>query len=126
MTERKDIGARLETWSRWATARSSRGADCMTGAVCDGLRKAAVGNVRSGGAAVPIDASDAIRIEQAMHQIPVQQRLLLRWCYIEQARSEVICRKLSIPVRPASEFVNRFREALAAIESAANNEGKQR
>lgn len=121
MTERKDIGTRLETWSRWATARGSRGADCMTGAVCDGLRKAAVGNVRSGGAAVPIDAGDAIRIEQAMRQIPAQQRLLLDWCYIKHARPEVICRKLSIPVRPASEFVERFREAQEAIECIVNN-----
>jgi DNA-directed RNA polymerase specialized sigma24 family protein len=121
MTERKDIGARLETWSRWATARGSRGADCMTGAICDGLRKAAVGNVRSGSSTDPIDASDAIRIEQAMHQIPVQQKMLLDWCYIKNARPEVICRKLSIPVRPASEFVNQFRAAQQALEQAVDN-----
>lgn len=117
MTQRKDIGARLENWARWATARGSRGSDCMTGAICEGLRKAALGNVWSGHAGIdPIDDSDAIRIELAMRQIPFQQRLLLDWCYIEQARPEVICRKLSIPLRPASEFVDRFRAAQQSIE----------
>ena len=112
---------RLENWARWATARGSRGADCMTGAICEGLRKAALGNVWSGHEVRhPIDEPDAVRIEVAMRVIPFKQRLLLHWCYIEQARPEVICRKLSIPVRPASEFVAQFHEAQFAIEDAVD------
>ena len=125
MTERKDIGARLENWARWATAKGSRGSDCMTGAICEGLRKAALGNVWSGHSGLaPIDDSDAIKIEMGMRKIPFQQRLLLDWCYIEQAQPEVICRKLSIPVRPASEFVDRFRAAQEAIEDATDGGNK--
>lgn len=117
MIERKDIGARLENWARWATARAARGADCMTGAICESLRKAALGNVWSGHDVRDLlDERDAVRFEIGMRELSVPHRLLLHWCYIEQAQPEVICRKLSIPIRPASEFVVRFREAQAAIE----------
>jgi hypothetical protein len=59
-----------------------------------------------------------------MPRISIAQRLLLNWCYIEQARPEVVARKCSFPVR---EFVPRFREAQAAIESMVekNTEGQQ-
>jgi hypothetical protein len=117
VTERKDIGLRLENWARWATSKGSRAGDSMTGIICESMRKAALGNVWSGhDVRDQVDDSDAIKIELAMRKIPFAQRLLLDWCYIEQARPEVICRKLSIPVRPASEFVERFRAAQEAIE----------
>lgn len=94
----------------------------MTGAICEGLRKAALGNVWSGhGELNPIDDSDAIRIEMGMRKLPFQQRLLLDWCYIEQARPEVVCRKLSIPIRPASIFVELFRAAQDAIEEIVDS-----
>jgi hypothetical protein len=123
VTEHKDIGSRLENWARWATARGSRGADCMTGAICESLRKAALGNVWSGhDERNQIEDSDAIRIELGMRKLPCQQRLLLDWCYIEQARPEVVCRKLSIPIK---DFVERFREAQDAIEDIVDNEGNR-
>lgn len=119
MTERKDIGWRLENWARWATARGPRGADCMTGAICESLRRSALGNVWSGHqVGTGIDARDASRIQLAMLRLPSAQRLLLNWCYIEQARPEVVARKCSFPVR---EFVERFRTAQAAIECAAEH-----
>lgn len=126
MTEREDIGLRLENWARWATARGSRGADCMTGAICEGMRKAALGNVWSGHEVRDqIDEPDAMRIEVGMRQLAVQHRLMLHWCYIVQARPEVVCRKLSIAVRPASVFVTLFREAQEAIEEATDVDGNR-
>ena len=114
---------RLENWARWATARGSRGADCMTGAICEGLRKAALGNVWSGhDVRDQIDSADAVRIQLAMPKIPFAQRLLLDWCYVVQARPEVVSRKCSFPVR---EFVVRFREAQEAIEEATDVDGNR-
>ena len=116
MREHKDIGARLENWSRWCTARTGRGPDCMTGAICDDMRKNS-GLVREGHHCIDkIDDGDAVRIEMGMRKITTPQRLLLSWCYIEQARPEVICRKMSIAPRPASVFVDLFRAAQCAIE----------
>lgn len=126
MTEHKDIGLRLENWARWATANGASGADCMTGAICEGLRKAALGNVWSGhDERGRIDDGDAVRIELGMRKLELQQRLLLWWCYIDQARPEVVCRKLSIPRSPVSEFTSRFRAAQEAIEDAVDNEGNR-
>jgi hypothetical protein len=126
VTERKDIGLRLEAWARWCMSTRKTGADSMTGAICESLRKAALGNVWSGhDQRDQVDEDDAVRIERAMRVLPVAQRLLLHWCYIEQARPEVVCRKLSIPIRPASEFVERFRAAQDAVEDAADNEGNR-
>lgn len=117
MTQRKDIGARLENWARWATSTRGGGADCMTGAVCERMRKAALGNVWSGhDVRDQVDDKDAIKFEVGMRELSTLHRLLLHWCYIEQAPPELVCRKVAIPVRPASEFVSRFREAQAAIE----------
>lgn len=118
MTERKDIGARLENWARWATAKGARGSDCMTGAICDDMRKNS-GLVREGHSGIDrIDDSDAVKVELGMRKLPMQQRLLLDWCYIEQARPEVVCRKVSIPMK---EFVERFMEAQEAIEEIVDS-----
>lgn len=123
MKERKDIGARLEGWARWCMARPRQGADSMTGAICESMRKAALGNVWSGHDQRDlVDEADAVAIERAMRDLPVQQRLLLHWCYIEQARPEVVCRKVSIPIK---EFVERFRAAQEAIEDLTDNEGNR-
>lgn len=122
MTERKDIGARLENWARWATSTRGGGADSMTGAVCERMRKAALGNVWSGhDVRDQVDDDDAIRFEVGMRELAIPQRLLLHWCYIEQAQPEMVCRKCSIPVRPASEFVTRFRAAQEAIEDIVDS-----
>lgn len=114
MTERKDIGTRLENWGRWCTARAGRGADCMTGAICESMRKAALGNVWSGhDQRDATDEQDAVLIERGMRDLPDAQRLLLWWCYIKQQHPGYVARKLSFPV---AEFVERFRAAQEAIE----------
>ena len=48
-----------------------------------------------------------------------RDRLLLRYCYIDQSRPEEVCRKLSIAHRPATVFVTVFRQAQAALEAIA-------
>lgn len=117
---RIDIGMRLENWARWCTARAGRGSDCMTGVICDDMRKSS-GLVREGHRCIDkIDDGDAVRIEMGMRKITMPQRLLLGWCYIEQARPEVICRKMSIAPRPASVFVDLFRAAQVAIEQVVD------
>ncbi len=122
MMERKDIGARLEAWARWARLSGDRGNDCMTGVICESMRRAALGNVWSGhDTADAIDDADAIRIERGMSILPVKPRLLLWWCYIRNAPPEVVCRKLSIPVRPSSVFVEQFRAAQDEIEGIVGN-----
>jgi len=126
VTEQKDIGARLEGWARWCMSTRKSGADSMTGAICESMRKAALGNVWSGhDVRDRVDEDDAVRIERGMRLLTVAHRLMLHWCYIEQARPEVVCRKLSIPARPASEFVERFRAAQEAIEDAVDNVGNR-
>lgn len=126
MTERKDIGMRLEAWARWCMSTRKAGADSMTGAICESMRKAALGNVWSGhDTRDQVDEADALRIERAMRTLPTAQRLLLHWCYIEQVRAEIVCRKLSIPIKPISEFISRFRAAQEAIEDAADNDGNR-
>ena len=98
-----DIDARLENWSRWLHSGSKGGADCMTGAVCERMRRASLGDVWSGHQ-VHYDTSekDAWEVEQAMHSLGTKTRLLLWWCYYKQARPEIICSRLSIQPRPVS------------------------
>lgn len=120
MTQRKDIGLRLENWARWATAYSSRGADCMTGAICESLRRAALGDVWSGHEVRDrIDSRDAERIQLAMPKIDQADRWLLHWCYIKQERPEVVARLCRFPIR---EFVQRFRAAQRAVEQTVDSE----
>lgn len=39
------IACHLENWGRWAKTKEGKGADCMTGAVCERARRAAVGDL---------------------------------------------------------------------------------
>ena len=116
----KQIGLRLENWARWCDPRNGGGgggASCMTGALCDQLRKEVEGSPSTQGWRNPVDSNDAVRIEVAMRAITEYQRTLLGWCYIEQARPEMIMLKMSIP--DARAFVDLFNAAQAAVEAAA-------
>ncbi|MDY0975008.1 hypothetical protein SOM61_08540 [Massilia sp. CFBP9012] len=114
--ERRDIGSRLENWARWATATGAPSASSQTGAICERLRKAELGSAGGSDERRKIDEDDALLLELGMRKLKTFDRLLLWWCYIDQARPEVVCRKLSIPRHPATEFVRLFRDAQAAIE----------
>lgn len=132
MTERRshDIGMRLENWSMWA--RESRGDTEITpiGRMYEISRLAdniAAGIVESGTSGLrAIDEADAILLESNMRHLDTKQRLILYWCYINQAQPEVVCRKVSIPHRPISIFIEQFRQAQAAIESLVNTDKRRK
>lgn len=115
--ERRDIGLRLENWSRWATAGTRTIGVSPTGAYCDRLRREALGDEPKQGERRQVDEADALLIERAMPKLETRTRMLLYWCYIKQAQPEVVCRKMSIAHRPATVFVEQFRQAQAAVES---------
>jgi len=116
---RGTITERLENWARWATARNRRGSDCMTGVICESMRKAALGNVWSGNTVTtPIAEPDALAIERGMRHLTNFSRLLLHWRYITQALEPVICRKLSI--KPP-EFAEKLCAAHDEIEQIVDS-----
>ncbi|CUI02630.1 hypothetical protein BN2497_10499 [Janthinobacterium sp. CG23_2] len=113
----REIGLRLENWSRWVnSSEGGGGAACVTGAICDKLRKEAEGSPPSRQWRHAIDSVDAARIEVGMRALSDFDRLLLDWCYIEMAPPDLIMRKMSIP---KTDFVLRVRAAQAAIEELA-------
>lgn len=116
MTERRDIGWRLENWARCVTASGPRVAASQTGAICERLRKAAEGTAPTSGERRHTDEADAWLLERGMRDLSEKHRDLLYWCYIKNAPPEVVCRRVRIPHRPATEFVQVFRDAQAAIE----------
>jgi hypothetical protein len=119
-TERRDIGSRLENWGRWNTANERRPASSPTAAFCDRLQREKEGDTSKGpDERRRIDEDDALLIERAMRHLDTKQRLLLWWCYIRQAPPDLVCKRMSIPNRPATEFVRVFREAQEAAEAAA-------
>lgn len=117
MTQKKDIGLRLENWARWATGPGIRIAASQTAAICDRLRRNAIGEAPASGERRKIDEVDAVLIERNMQHLTTQHRLLLWYCYIKNAAPEVVCRRMSIPQQPATQFVAIFRAAQAGIES---------
>ena len=119
--ERRDIGLRLENWSRWATAGTRTIGVSPTGAYCDRLRREALGDEPKQGDRRQVDEADALLIERAMPKLDTRTRMLLYWCYIKQAQPEVVCRKMSIAHRPATVFVEQFRQAQAALEAAVSD-----
>lgn len=117
MTERRDIGARLENWAKVYRPERASGVS-PTALFCDQLKREVQGE-GAGGERRKNDEADAQRIEWAMRLISHRDRKLLTLCYIDQREPHVVCRKLSIPHRPPAAFVAAFRAAQAAIEAAA-------
>jgi DNA-directed RNA polymerase specialized sigma24 family protein len=116
--ERRNISRRLENWGAWATSRGSRGADCMTGLVCESARRAALGDVWSGHEVRDrIDARDAERIQAAIPKISQDQRWVLNWTYVEGQKESVVAAACGFPLR---EYAQRLVDAQAAIESVVN------
>jgi hypothetical protein len=111
------IRVRLENWARWANARSRRKNETMTGVICDNLRRAALGNVWAGGEARdPFDEGDAQLVEAAWRSLREPHKSMLWHCYIDNARPEVVCRKMRLPVRPLTVFASWLEKAVAEIE----------
>lgn len=118
MTERRDIGSRLENWAR-VFRDTTRVGISPTGAYCDQLRREAEGEKPAHERRQP-DEADAQLIERGMRELETKHRMLLYWCYIRQAQPEVVCRKMAIAHRPATVFVNLFRQAQGAIQSVVD------
>lgn len=118
MTERRDIGARLENWGRVYRPSRTIGVS-TTGKFCDQLEREANGE-KPTAERRKVDEVDAQAIEHAMRLLSRRDRLLLKLCYVDQAEPHVVCRKLSIAHRPATVFVNAFRAAQGAVEVIAN------
>jgi hypothetical protein len=115
LTERRDIGSRLENWAR-CFRDTTRVGISPTGAFCDQLRREAMGEMPAPERR-KVDEADARIIEAGMRELETKHRMLLYWCYIRQAEPHVVCRKMAIAHRPATVFLNVFRDAQRAIES---------
>ena len=115
--ERRSIGRRLENWGMWANmdSRGGRsGADCMTGAICESMRRNALGEI--GPAAVAsdrIDVLDAERINRGIAGIEEGHRWVLHWTYVVCARPWGVAGACGFPTR---EYAARLAAAQAAIE----------
>jgi DNA-directed RNA polymerase specialized sigma24 family protein len=96
LTERRDIGSRLENWAR--LFQQHRGAGQQQG------RRA-------------FDHADAQLLEQAMPALPTLQRSLLWWCYVKQETPDQVGRRLGIAMRPSVQFVDAFRAAQASVQT---------
>ena len=120
--ERREIGLRLENWARWATETDRTIGSSGTAKMIDrAKREAGIVEERSGERR-NVDEADALLLERAMRDLATDHRMLLWWCYIRQAQPEVVCRKLSIAHRPATVFINLFRQAQAAVEALASRD----
>jgi hypothetical protein len=114
LTDRRDIGSRLENWAR-VFRDTTRVGISPTGAYCDQLRREAEGE-KPAPERRRLDEADAALLERGMRELETKHRMMLYWCYIRQVQPEVVCRKLAIAHRPATVFINLFRQAQRAIE----------
>lgn len=121
MTEKRDIGWRLENWARVYRDVHRTGIS-PTAAFCDQLRRDALGDL-SPPERRRTDDEDAALIEGSMQRIDRKYSRMLWWTYIRQAHPGEICREMSIPHRPQSVFVSLFRAAQQAIEVAVERDG---
>ena len=99
MTERRDIGSRLENWARlFPQPGAGEQPDRRT-----------------------FDQVDAVHMERAMQALPTLQRSLLWWAYVKQEAPEKVARRLGIQTKPAVLFVDAFQHAQAAAQALAES-----
>jgi hypothetical protein len=72
-----------------------------------------------------VDEDDAQLLERRMRELEAQHRLLLWWCYLRQAGTNVVCRRLSITHKPATAFIDAFRKARAATVAVVEQQTRQ-
>jgi len=115
--DRSAIEERLLNWGRWAkSADGPFAAACMTGAICDTMRKAAgLVEYSLNNSSQAIDTNDAALVGRAMVRIDFDQRRLLGLLYVEQERKGLIAAMLRIP---PLEFDRHLVEAQDAIDAA--------
>lgn len=115
--ERRSIGRRLENWGMWANMDNRPGgsrSDCMTGVICESMRRHAVGELHP---AAPvndrIDVPDAEHINVGITRIPEPHRWVLHWTYVVCAKPWGVAGACGFPSR---EYDQRLAAAQAAIE----------
>jgi hypothetical protein len=123
LNDTRDIGWRLENWAR-VFRDVTRVGISPTGAYCDQLRREAEGE-KPTQERRKVDEDDAALLERGMRDLETKHRMLLYWCYIRQADPNIVCRKMAIAHRPATVFVNLFRQAQRAIESIVEKNMEQ-
>jgi hypothetical protein len=119
--ERCSIGRRLENWGAWANMddRGGRGGnDCMTGVICESMRRHAVGELHP---AAPvndrIDVPDAERINRGITKIDEAHRWVLHWTYVVCAKPWGVAGACGFSTR---EYPTRLANAQRAIEIVAS------
>jgi hypothetical protein len=118
VAERRSIGRRLENWGMWANmgGHSRRDSDCMTGVICENMRRHAAGVI---GPAAPvndrIDVVDAERINAGLAHIDQEHRNVLQWTYVVCAKPWAVAGACGFP---SSEYGERLLAAQQAIEDA--------
>lgn len=122
MTEPKDIGERLTNWGDWCNGSTSRPGLSQTGAICDQLRRAAVGIEWDGVERRHVDEADAVLIGRAIVRVHMDYRRLLGLHYVDRVRPGLIAAMLRFSVR---EYEGRLSAAQAAIEGVAIERRKQ-
>jgi len=119
VTERRDIGWRLENWAHCVGAGDHKPGISRLGKDLDRMRKDVEGSSSPSDDRRRVDKADADCIERAMRTLETNHRMMLYWCYIRALPPEVVCRKMRIPHHPATEFVKQFRAAQRAVELTA-------
>jgi hypothetical protein len=100
LTERRDIGSRLENWAR----------------TYHRMRDVQIPDRRA------FDPADALLLEQAMPGLPTMHRSLLWFCYVKQDTPEAVCMMVGIARKPAVQFVEAFRVAQVTLEALVDRE----
>lgn len=125
--ERRSIGRRLENWGAWANMGSrgtGSGADCMTGVICDSMRRNAVGELHPPAPVNDrVDIPDAEAINRAITKIDEIHRWVLHWTYVVCAKPWGVAGACGFPTR---EYGIRLGDAQAAIEAAVGGVGERR
>lgn len=121
--ERRSIGRRLENWGMWANMDnrgSGSGADCMTGVICESMRRHAAGVI---GPPAPvndrIDVPDAERINVGITKIAEPHRWVLHWTYVVCAKPWGVAGACGFPTR---EYNDRLMAAQEAIETVVGRQ----
>ncbi len=110
----------------WANmgSRGGGGADCMTGVICENMRRNAVGELH---APAPVndrlDMPDAEAMNRAITKIDELHRWVLHWTYVVCAKPWGVAGACGFPTR---EYGVRLGDAQEAIEQAVGGVGTQR
>lgn len=116
----KSIHERLENWGRVYGGRAPTGPASMTGAICDRLRKAALGVTISD--RPELDEADALVIERARGKLlEFRHKEMLRWLYVRNAHPQFICRKLGLRPFPTTVFDAELGRATSALQKVLDS-----